>query len=251
MTFISLSTVNRYARLLRRIPRLPVFSARFLVLLVSLPAILPTAHAAGKDKSLTVSIYCMAYADGLKSVFVRSGKNQYQDITLSTANVVETRGVLVEDGRIVLHGPAGEDGKHPVVADAELGAIDQPLIVLHPAGADGGLAYHSKAVEMDSKKFPLGSFHLVNLSPHPVRILHDEEVIELQSEDVRIFIPDHSAGDSLSMRMDYKHDDNWLLLSSARWPSRNDRRTLVCFQLDPASKRMNVKSVPLRPNPSR
>jgi len=32
---------------------------------------------------------------------------------------------------------------------------------------------------------------------------------------------------------------------------RNDRRTLVCFQLDPVSKRMNIKSVPLRENSNR
>lgn len=51
--------------------------------------------------------------------------------------------------------------------------------------------------------------------------------------------------------MDYKSGENWVLLSSARWALRNDRRTLVCFHLDPGSKRMNVKSVPLRDKPSR
>lgn len=222
-----------------------------MALLVILSVAFPSVHAAGKDKNLAISIYCMAYADGLKSVFVKNSKDRYQGVSLSTANVVEARGALVEDGRILLHGPAGADGKHPVVATVEISGIRQPLIVLHPAGANGGNAYHSMAVEMDSRKFPLGSFNLVNLSPHPVRISHDEEVMELESGNARIFIPDHSAGDSLAMSMEYKNEDNWLLLSSARWPVRNDRRTLVCFQLDPASKRMNVKSVPLRGNPTR
>lgn len=222
-----------------------------MLLLVSLASALPAVHAAGSEKKLAVSIYCMAYADGLKSVFVKTAKDRYQEIPLSTANVVDAREALVEDGRILLYGPVGQDGKRPVVASAVPGAIRQPLIVLHPAGADEGPAYHSMAVEMDSAKFPLGSFSLVNLSPHPVRITHDEEVIELQNGDARVFMPDHSAGDSLEMRMDYKHGENWLLLSSARWPSRDDRRTLVCFQLDPASKRMNVKSVPLRVHRSR
>lgn len=222
-----------------------------MALLVSLFVTAPADHAAGKDKNMSVSIYCMAYADGLKTVFVKSAKGRYQDIDLSTANVVEAAASFVEDGRILLYGPAGENGKYPVVANAEVSAARQPLIVLYPAGKDAALAYDSKAVEMDPAKFPLGSFNLVNLSPHSVRLNHEEEVIELESSGARIFTPDHSAGDSLTMRMDYKSGDNWLLLSSARWAARNDRRTLVCFQLDSTSKRMNVKSVPLRGNPSR
>jgi hypothetical protein len=200
---------------------------------------------------LSVSIYCTVYADGLKSVFVKTAADRYQSVSLSTANIVEVEDSLVEDGRILLYGPAGADGKHPVVANAEVGGIRQPLMVLFPAGPDATHAYDSKAVEVDARKFPLGSFNLVNLSPNPVRISHEEVTIELESDAGRIFTPDHAAGDSLAVRMDYKTGENWALLSSARWPSRNDRRTLVCFQLDPASKRMNVKSVPLREMPSR
>jgi hypothetical protein len=250
MTRISAFPVTRFARFIGLIPPLCAFSRQVVALFVAIAVTFPAVHAAGKDRKSTISIYCMAYADGLKSVFVKSANDRYQAINLSTANVVEAGGVLIEDGRILLHGPAGQDGKHPVVADAELGTIRQPLIVVYP-GADDGLAYRSKVVEMDAAKFPLGGFNLVNLSTHPVRISHDDEVIELQSGETRVFIPDHSAGESLAMRMDYKNGENWMLLSSARWPSRNDRRSLVCFQLDPASKRMNVKSVPLREIPSR
>lgn len=240
LSHVSLSSVTRVARLFPR-----------LAMLVSLFVALPAVRAAGKDKDPSVSIYCMAYADGLKSVFVKTAAERYESVSLSTANIVEAADSLVEDGRILLYGPAGEDGKHPVVANAEIGGILQPMIVIHPAGKDAGLAYDSKALEADPKKFPLGSFHLVNLSPHPVRIVHEEVMIELESAGSRIFTPDHAAGESLAVRMDYKSGENWTLLSSARWPVRNDRRTLVCFQLDPVSKRMNIKSVPLRENSNR
>ncbi len=220
-------------------------------MLVSLYVALPALHAAGKDKNPSVSIYCMAYADGLKSVFVKTAAERYESVNLSTANIVEAADALVEDGRILLYGPAGDDGKHPVVANAEVGGIRQPIIVVHPAGKHAELAYDSKAAEADPGKFPPGSFNLVNLSPHPVRIVHEEVNIELDSAGGRIFTPDHAAGESLAVRMDYKTGGNWTLLSSARWPVRNDRRTLVCFQLDPVSKRMNIKSVPLRENSNR
>jgi len=222
-----------------------------MAMLVSLFVAPPAVHAAGKDKSLSVSIYCTAYADGLKSVFVKSAADRYQSVSLSTANIVEAADSLVEDGQILLYGPAGEDGKHQVVAEAKIGGIRQPLIVLHPGGKDGGMAYDSKVVEMDPKQFPIGSYHLVNLSPNPVRIIHEEVMIELQSAGGQVFTPDHAAGESLAVRMDYKTGGNWVQLSSAPWAARNDRRTLVCFLLDAASKRMNVKSVPLREKPTR
>jgi hypothetical protein len=106
-------------------------------------------------------------------------------------------------------------------------------------------------VEADSAKFPLGSFSLVNLSAQPVRLNQGEKVIELESAAAQNFTPEVPAGDGSAVTMDYKSGENWVLLSSARWALRNDRRTLVCFHLDPVSKRMNVKSVPLRDKLSR
>ena len=71
----------------------------------------------------------MAYAADLKAVFVKTAEDRYESVSLSTANVVEAAEALVEDGRILLYGPAGEDGKHPVVANAEIGG--------NPAAVDG------------------------------------------------------------------------------------------------------------------
>ena len=238
---------TRFARWFRQMPRLKEATA----LLVCLWTTLPAVHAAEKAKNPPVSIYCSAYADGLKSVFFKNRADAYQDIGLSTANVLDAQDPLVEDGRILLYGPAGEDGKHPVVATVEIGAIRQPLIILYPAAEGGDQPYAAKAVEADSAVFPPGSFKLVNLSPNPVRVSHGEKVIELENAGDQVFKPEVPAGESLAVTVDFKSGENWALLSSARWAARNDRRTLVCFQLDPVSKRMVVKSVPLRESPAR
>lgn len=244
-------TSSLLARIFAPVFQRSALARQSIAIFVTCLVCLPSVQATAKDKSLAISMYVIAYANDLKSVAVKSGKDRYQDIILSTANVVEARAALVENGRIRLYGPAGADGKRPAVADVEVSGILQPLIVLHPAADDSEMAYEALVVEGDAKKFPLGSFNLVNLSPHDVRITHEDEVIELETKTTRIFKPDHPAGESLAMSMDYKTGENWTLLSSARWPARNDRRTLVCFQLDPASKRMNVKSVPLRGNAAR
>ena len=228
----------------------PVKFPAMLVSLVSCLLLVP-ARAAEDKPTLAVSIYCAAYAADLKTVFVKRGGDEYQEVSLSTANIIDAGRVSVEDGRVQFYGPAGENGDHSVVASADTAGIVMPLIVLQPSTGQGGPAYDTKALEMDKEKFPLGSFSMVNLSPHSVRITHDEEVIELEVSGGQVFKPDHSAGDALAMKLEYKSGENWLLLSSARWASRDDRRTLVCFQVDPSSKRRNVKSVPLRGEISR
>ena len=88
----------------------------------------------------------------------------------------------------------------------------------------------------------------MNLSPNPVRVTAGAEVIEIKAGANALFKPKIPAGESMPVTIDQKSGENWQLVSSAQWASRDDRRSLVCFLLDPASKRMMVKSVPLRGN---
>ena len=67
---------------------------------------------------------------------------------------------------------------------------------------------------------------------------------------VPIFCPAY-AGEAVAVTIDHRSGDDWQLLSSARWASRIDRRTLVCVHWDEGNKRMFVKSVPLREIPGR
>lgn len=249
MTHKSYSPVVKSVRTFRFRPN-PVKSPALLVSLVSCLMLHPV-RAAEDKQTMPVSIFCTAYAADLKTVFVKRGGDEYQAVSLSTANIIDAGGVSVEEGRIQLYGPAGDNGDHAVVGSADTAGIAMPLIVLQPATGEEEPAYDAKTLDADKEKFPLGSFSMVNLSPHAVRISHDEKVIELEVSGGQVFKPDHSAGEALSMRMEYKNGENWLLLSSARWASRDDRRTLVCFQMDPSSKRMNIKSVPLRGEISR
>lgn len=216
-----------------------------LVLFAAISLVAP-AGAADKTAKLPVSVFAIAYAEGLPSVFVKSGESDYQNVTLSTANVVEGREALAEAGRISLYGPADGNGEHPVVATAEIGGIQQPLLVILPAKEGELPAYQAKAVEAAIAKFPLGSFKFVNLSPNAVRASYGEVVIEIESGGENLFKPNVRAGEAMAVTIDSQNEGTWSLMSSARWAARSDRRTLVCFYLDPSTKRMLVKSVPLR-----
>ena len=204
------------------------------------------AMAAGNGTKLALSVFCPAYQEGLKTVFVKTGEGTYNSIALSTANVVSSGEVLVEDGKISIHGPSVGDNVYPLVATADVSGARQPLLVLVPGKDAGGLAYQAKIVEGDIEQFSPGGFKFVNLSPNRVRVTCGEKVIEIDVGAESFYQPKIPAGESMPVTIDQKTGDDWQLVSSAQWASREDRRTLVCFLLDPVSKRMTVKSVPLR-----
>lgn len=216
-----------------------------LVSLVSMAFIFP-AKAAEKASMLPLSIYCPIYAEGLKTVFVKTGDDSYHGVALSKANVVISKDALVTDGKISLHGPSVGDQAYPVVTTADVSGIRQPLLLMVPAKDAGVMAYKSKIVEGELDQFPMGSFKLVNLSPNPVRITAGEDVFEIKAGADTLFKANVPAGGAMPVTIDQQIAEKWQLVSSSQWASRDDRRTLVCFLLDPVSKRMKIQSVPLR-----
>jgi hypothetical protein len=205
-------------------------------------------NADEKAGRIPVSIFCINYADGLKSVFVKSGNEGFRTVGLSTANVIDAGEVMTVDGKISIHGPEGGENPHAVVATAEVAGIREPLLVLTPVKGDGegGSAYQTTVVESAESGFSMGGFNFINLSPHAVKVKMDDEVFEVASGAKHLFKPAGKAGGIIPVTIDYQNGDAWQLMSSARWAARADRRTLVCIQLDARTRRMVVKSIPLR-----
>lgn len=223
-----------------------------VVFLLALMGLLLGLHPAGAKTKEPILLYCTAYSSDVKSVFLKGEGDGYSEVTLSVANVIELPNAQAKEGKLTFFGAAGENGERPVAAVAETAGVKRPLIVLSPSGKGDAAAYQAITVEADIRAFPLATFQLVNLSPHTVRISHDEaDAIELQSRGIHNFAPKGAVAAPLAIRVEYKADDNWLLLSSSSWAARKDRRTLVCIQLDPLTERMNVRSVPLREIPDR
>ena len=222
------------------------------LLLCFLIALFCGVHLAQARSSSPVLLYCPAYSEDVRTVFLKTGGNDYLSVTLSIANVIELPAAPIEQGHITFYGPAGDDGQHPIAAVAEIGANTNPLIVLHPSGPDVETAYEAVTVNAAIQEFPLASFQLLNLSPYPVRFDKDETpVAEMESGDSHNFQPGNAAGAPFAIRAKYETDGSWVLLSSSSWVARTDRRTLVVILRDSRSERMDIRSVPLRQIPGR
>ena len=221
---------------------------RFLLagLLTPSLAILPLPAAEKTPEELPLSIFCVEFAATLKSVYLKNSGDEHAKVDLSTANVVAAGMTRLEAGTISLYGPPLSGSEYPVVASVKPGAIRAPLMVLVPNPNAEGPRYHSKVVDMDNNRFPLGSYQIVNLSPHPLRFKTEDKATEIPPNAELLFNPAIKEGEVAAVTVEYKPGQDWLVISSSRWAGRKDRRSLVCVHQNPQSQRMLIKSIPLR-----
>jgi len=220
---------------------------RVILLLIALLS--SSAHAQEKVPTLSSTFYCFRYAPELQSVYVRTGAQTYMEVELSTANLVGPMNAALVDGVITLHRKdTDSEGKtiYPLVARAKIGAIKHPLIVLVPGKKDGKLSYRSLVLDRSDAKFPLGSYQFVNFSTHPVRAKIGTGGIQIRPGKAKIFKPKGSPGEMMPVIFQYHDGEHWRRMTSTRWANRDDRRSLICAYLDPADKRMKMRSIPER-----
>jgi hypothetical protein len=209
-------------------------------------AILPLPAVAQDADKLPLSVFCVEFATSLKSVYLRSSGKRHTKVDLSTANVVAAGDAPLVNGLVTLHGPPLSGNKYPVVASVKPGAIRKPLMVLVPNPQTAEPGYQSTVVDMDTAPFPLGSYQIVNLSPHPLRFKTDGKTTDIAPNAQMTFNPALKDGEVAAVTVEYKLGEDWLVASSSRWAGRMDRRTLVCIHQNPQTKRMLIKSIPLR-----
>ncbi|MCU0780846.1 MAG: hypothetical protein MUF04_07065 [Akkermansiaceae bacterium] len=209
--------------------------------------------AAAPAPTIPVAIHCFRYAPNLETVHLRSGADTYQLVELSTANIVGPNPGLVDNGAITLHREEkGADGKTtwPLVARVTLPAeCPRALVLLMPGAPDDKLPYRGLAMAHTSRDFPLGSMKFVNLSVYAVRGAVGQDKVFIPSGKVETFRPTGEPGDSLPVLFEYQRDDRWQRMTATRWALRDDRRQLICIYEDPATGRMNLRSIPDRTEP--
>jgi hypothetical protein len=198
------------------------------------------------ETTLPVSFYCFNYAPNLRTIYIKSGETAFKKVDLSIANVVNGGQASLEDESLVLYGPQGDDGEHPAIGRLEIESLQEPLIVLSSTEEDGKATYDAKAIEGKLKNFPMGGYYFINLLPQSMKIKIGDTSIELKPNENKMVEPKSAAGEVTPVTIEYLNDGHWLLASSARWTYRPDRRTIIGVRLDPRSKRVVVKSIPLR-----
>lgn len=218
-----------------------------LALILFFPALLGAQEPVQK---IPTSFYAFDYVPGKETVDIQSGPAMFEEVRLSKANIIGPLSSVVVAGALHLYDkPVTVEGKitHPVLSTAKLPAgFTRALVVVFPNAKGAAEPYRSVVLNHDLKDFPLGVYRLMNLSTHPIRGSIARQFVEAKPGGIANLEPAGEPGAVVPMRFEYFDEDRWNLLTETRCAIRKDRRWLTCVFQDPATGRMNIRSIPDR-----
>lgn len=219
-------------------------------ILAIIPYLVAVLYAAEPLPRITASFYAFGYVPGYEKVQIMTGATAFEEIQLSKANIVGPVTAVAVDGALrICDKPVTVDGKvtYPLLCTAKLPAgIQRALVILFPAPKDSKEPYRSLVLNHDLQDFPLGVYRLINISPHPVRGAIARNYIEAKPGGVANLEPAGEPGTVVPVRFEFFDQERWNLLTETRCAIRKDRRWLTCIYQDPATGRMNIRSIPDR-----
>lgn len=210
--------------------------------LAALIALALPVHAATESRTVEVSFYCFKYAPGVETVQVTNGET-IKSIRLSTANITDPVSLPVADNQGVI---LKADKTAPAAKLKIPAEISKALVVLMPAPSGSTEPYHAFALDYGHEKFPLGTYRLVNVSKHAVRGAIGRSYAEVKPGGVAGLELQGENGATQRAKFEFLEEGKWNRLTETRCAVRRDRRWLVCVYQDPATKRMNLRSIPDR-----
>ena len=201
-------------------------------------------------QKIPASFYAFDYVAGKETVNIQTDQAKFEEIRLSKANIIGPMPAVILNGAIrIFDKPVTADGKitHPVLSSVKVPAgVTRALVVLFPDARKPAEPYRSLIINHELKDFPLGVYRLINLSPHPIRGSISREFVEAKPGGVANLKPAGEPGAVVPMRFEYFDNERWNLLTETRCAIRHDRRWLTCVYQDPATGRMNIRSIPDR-----
>lgn len=220
---------------------------RNLALLCLTPAAI---FAQESTLKIPASFYAFDYVPGQETVFVKSGAETHEKIRLSKANIIGPVESAIIDGALTVHSaPVVAEGKatHPVLSTAKVPAdVKRALVVMFPEAENPPKTYRSIVFDYSLASFPLGVYRLINLSPRPIRGSVAKDYVEVKPGGIGNLEPQGEPGAMVPVKFEYFDEGRWNLLTETRCAIRKDRRWLVSVYQDPASGRMNIRSIPDR-----
>ena len=217
------------------------------------PVLSPPAGAtAASIEHIDLSVYAIAYAEGHQTVYLTDSQSAVSEIALSSANILGPyHTVLDANSNIILSSKtvtAEGTITYPTIAQATLSShIKEPVMILVPSNES--LPYQSIIIDQSLEHFAMGSYMLINLSPMKLRGTVGSNQVEVSTEGVTTIIPSSEDEDSLNVHFEYERPQGWKTFARTRWMNEKSKRSLLLAYLDPQTKRMKIKGIPVKPIP--
>lgn len=215
-----------------------------LAALIPLVTFIPSLRAAQETRIVEASFYCFQYTPGAETIQIVNGDRE-QPVRLSTANISKPVLLQVTGEDAVVQQRVGDKlvpaARLKVPAD-----VSKALVVLVPSPSGSTEPYRGRALDYSQDHFPLGTYQLLNISGTPVRGAIGRSFAEVKPGALGGIELQGDNGTVQGVRFEFLESGKWSRLTETRCAVRRDRRWLVCVYQDPATQRMNMRSIPDR-----
>jgi hypothetical protein len=203
---------------------------------------------AKKEQAIKVSIYAFAYAKGPETVYLTDKKKEPEAIRLSNANILGPfKTELNEDGQVLIRSKRQNDEGatvYPPIAVVKIPSrVKEPLLILLPT--PGIYPYQALVLDHSVANFPEGSYKLINFSPRDIRGLIGKTKVLVGAKKITSFDPSSNASDQLDVHFQYRRPNDWKTFGRTRWMKEKEKRHLLCAYIDPRTKRMKIRGLPI------
>lgn len=198
--------------------------------------------AAPEVRTVETSFYCFKQAPGVDAIRIANGEN-FTTVKLSTANISDPVALPVTEGLGSLQRPDAGSAAAKVKIPA---GLNKALVVLLPAPSGSAEPYQAFAIDYARDSFRKGTYRLVNVSRKPVRGAIGRSYAEVKpggSGDIEL---QGEEGATQGAKFEFHDQGAWKRLTETRCAVRRDRRWLILVHEDPATQRMNLRSIPDR-----
>ncbi|MEO1856512.1 MAG: hypothetical protein ABGY95_03970 [Rubritalea sp.] len=200
-------------------------------------------------ESVKLSVYAMAYAEGHKKIYLTNSKGETKQVSLSTANILGPyQTALDADSNLILRTQKKtNEGAtiYPPIAQVKFpDDIKEPLMILVPS-ADGQ-AYEAVFIDRSLESFPKGCYMMTNLSSKEIHGHVGDTKVDVMPDNITLITPTVGKEDLLDVHFEYQSTNQWRTFARTRWVYKKNKRSLLLAFLDPKTKRMRIRGVPLR-----
>lgn len=223
----------------------------YLILTCLAVLCMPLAAQEKKAPSrIDVSLFAFEYAPGYKTIYLESSPGNYDEIRLSSANILGPFKTLVsEAGEVYLRTLTyNEEGvaQYPVIGVVRVsGSVRAPILVLVPISS-GDRAYAGLVLDASQLDFPGGSYKLINFSRKDIRALIGKTPVRSAPASITSFDTSSEEDRLMSVHFQYKGDDKWQTFGRTTWVKDENGRKILCAFFDDKTQRMKIRGIPLR-----
>lgn len=209
-----------------------------------------------QSRKVGAYFYTMDYADQDREILLPSSKDDYEKISLSTANIYGPyKTTLTKENKLFLcdKNPLPIDQQkdapftHPIIANIQIPSnIKEPLIILIPSKKS--MKYEALVVERSVTDFPMGSYRMINFTNRNIRGMVGNTKVQIKPWKQAFFNPTKDSDNSNRYKVIFQFEENerWQTFGATTWTKRLNKRTLLFSYISPDNGKMKIRAIPIR-----